>query len=44
MVGLSPLLIQLQSDERKQLERLAHRPSTSQQLAQRMRIVLLAAD
>ena len=43
-MGVPPLLIQLQSEERKELERLANRPSTPQQLAQRMRIVILAAD
>jgi putative transposase len=43
-MGMPPLLIQLDAAERKELERLANRPSTPQQLAQRMRIVLLAAD
>ncbi len=36
--------IELTAEERGELERLARRPTTGQQLAERARIVLLAAD
>jgi putative transposase len=43
-MGLPPLLIQLDAGERDELERLLRRHSTSQALAQRISIVLLADE
>lgn len=43
-MGVPSLLIQLRSEERKELDQLAHRPCTPQQLDQRMRIVMLASQ
>ena len=44
MPGPKPLTIELTAGERGELERLARRPTTGQQLAERARIVLLAAE
>jgi putative transposase len=43
-MGLPPLLIQVDAGERDELERLLRRHSTSQALAQRISIVLLADE
>jgi putative transposase len=44
MPGPTPPPIKLSGEERAALERLVRRPTTGQQLAERARIVLLAAD
>ena len=44
MPGPKPPTIRLTAEERAELERLVRRPTTGQQLAERGRIVLLAAD
>jgi putative transposase len=44
MPGPKPPPVELTGEERAALERLARRPTTGQQLAERARIVLLAAD
>jgi putative transposase len=44
MPGPKPPPIEVSGEERAELERLVRRPMTGQQLAERARIVLLAAD
>ena len=44
MPGPKPPAVELTADERRELEGLARRHKTGQQLAERARIVLLAAD
>lgn len=44
MPGPKPPPVELSGEERAALERLIRRPTTGQQLAERARIVLLAAD
>ena len=44
MPGPTPPPVELTGEERAELERLVRRPTTGQQLAERARIVLLAAD
>lgn len=44
MPGPKPPAVEVTAEERADLERLVRRPTTGQQLAERARIVLLAAD